>query len=405
MRGSGHEHSGLRYLLWRLLRRACAGAARRANGCCATRYRARETRPRRAADADDRRGRWRRRGSPSSDLDRIARDRRPRHVHRRARRRCRGARPGAGVGHGLSVGATSLAVMAHGPTSCSGRRAEAAAGRRRRCAARRGLRAALRRGGAIERRAASAALRPRRRPADRRSGPSIVVGSGARCGRRRGRGDGGEAEARLPDLQPHAALAGAHGGRSRRPSSPLAPLYLRPPDAKPQADKALRERCAMTGAIRLRARQHPVGRARTRRRACRSCTPACSTAWDADSFHGLLEHPAPPSFMAPGRRAARRLAGFILGQLAADEAEILSLGVAHGLAAPRHRPHTGRRPWRAPPGRPRCGGCSSRSRPSNDAALGLYERLGFQEVGRRKGYYQRAGGAGRGRASSSRLTL
>ena len=49
---------------------------------------------------------------------------------------------------------------------------------------------------------------------------------------------GGKAEARLPDLQPHArslALLAA----DLTPISPLRPLYLRPPDVKPQADKSL----------------------------------------------------------------------------------------------------------------------------------------------------------------------
>lgn len=68
------------------------------------------------------------------------------------------------------------------------------------------------------------------------SGPILLVGSGAAAVA--GLLTGGEAEARMPDLQPHArALAMLAPGRS--PMSPVEPLYLRPPDAKPQGDKSL----------------------------------------------------------------------------------------------------------------------------------------------------------------------
>jgi len=65
-----------------------------------------------------------------------------------------------------------------------------------------------------------------------------VVGSGAETVAAAIVAAGGKADARLPDLQPHArslALLAA----DLTPVSPLRPLYLRPPDVKPQADKSL----------------------------------------------------------------------------------------------------------------------------------------------------------------------
>ena len=68
--------------------------------------------------------------------------------------------------------------------------------------------------------------------------PVTVVGSGAAAVADAILAAGGKAEARLPDLQPHArslALMAA----DLAPISPVRPLYLRPPDVKPQVDKSL----------------------------------------------------------------------------------------------------------------------------------------------------------------------
>src|SRR5258705_13151752 len=59
-------------------------------------------------------------------------------------------------------------------------------------------------------------------------------------------------------------------------------------------------------------------------------------AWDGESFAKLLAHPAALAFLA--RPASNQeLAGFILGLVAADEAEIITLAVhaerrRHGVA-------------------------------------------------------------------------
>lgn len=111
--------------------------------------------------------------------------------------------------------------------------------------------------------------------------------------------------------------------------------------------------------------------------------------WSAESIDGLLKHPGSTSFLARLQEPPPA-AGFILGQLAADEAEILSLGVR----ADRQRHGIGRRLVEA------LGRAAKKADAhrlflevgqSNTAAIALYKGLGFQETGRRKGYYQRSG--------------
>lgn len=114
-------------------------------------------------------------------------------------------------------------------------------------------------------------------------------------------------------------------------------------------------------------------------------------AWDATSIQNLLAHPGSTAFIArvgqpPGT------AGFILGQVAADEAEILSLGVhpdhqRHGIAL-RLIEALGRAAKKAEARR-----LHLEVGQGNTAALALYRRLGFEETGGRKGYYERPGAA------------
>jgi tRNA threonylcarbamoyladenosine biosynthesis protein TsaB len=70
------------------------------------------------------------------------------------------------------------------------------------------------------------------------NGPALVVGSGAEAVAEAVRVAGGTAEAALPDLQPHAASL-ALMAPALVPAKPLTPLYLRPPDVRPQDDKSL----------------------------------------------------------------------------------------------------------------------------------------------------------------------
>jgi tRNA threonylcarbamoyladenosine biosynthesis protein TsaB len=155
-----------------------------------------------------------------------------------------GVRAGVAAARGLAlaaglpvVGATSLAVMAH--------RADAMLGKAR---AGRALAVAVDARREIvylqlfplepDTPTAVALLTPREAAHQIGSRPTILVGSGAAPVLAALRAAGDEAEIAFPDLQPHAAaLALMASGLT--PAKPLAPLYLRAPDARPQVDKSL----------------------------------------------------------------------------------------------------------------------------------------------------------------------
>ncbi len=111
--------------------------------------------------------------------------------------------------------------------------------------------------------------------------------------------------------------------------------------------------------------------------------------WSQEAITKLLEHPAAAALIAmAGSR--REPAGFILGQLAGDEAEILSVGVAarfqrrglgqrliEGLIRAVQRAEARR--------------LFLEVGIDNVSALKLYEKLDFRRVGIRPKYYQRRG--------------
>ncbi len=114
--------------------------------------------------------------------------------------------------------------------------------------------------------------------------------------------------------------------------------------------------------------------------------------WDAASFKELLADPGALAFAAgPGVGSAetgRPAWGFIIGRVAADEAEVLVLGVARE----RQRLGIGGRLVER-----MCRAAARRGArrlylevaESNVAARALYARLDFKENGRRRGYYVR----------------
>lgn len=120
-------------------------------------------------------------------------------------------------------------------------------------------------------------------------------------------------------------------------------------------------------------------------------------AWDEAAMASLLEHPASTSLAAvygdpkapPG--SAKDVVGFVIGQLAADEAEIISIGVAPDW----QRSGLGRMLVEGLIRAVRRGEAKRlflEVAEDNEAAIALYKRLGFIESGRRKRYYERPGG-------------
>lgn len=114
-------------------------------------------------------------------------------------------------------------------------------------------------------------------------------------------------------------------------------------------------------------------------------------AWDEDFLGRLLANPGAVAFIAPD---GDDVAGFVLARAAADEAEIVSLGVdpaqrRQGIGAELVLSAC-RRAFEA--------GVLQvflEVSVANTAARALYGALGFHEVGRRPDYYEEAVGAAR----------
>lgn len=115
---------------------------------------------------------------------------------------------------------------------------------------------------------------------------------------------------------------------------------------------------------------------------------ACFEApWPEETFARLLALPTTFGLVA----AAPAPAGFALVQVAADEAELLAIGVA----ATRRREGIGRALLAAACAHAKAAGAAALFldvRADNNAAHALYERAGFAVVGRRPGYYRDAHG-------------
>lgn len=116
-------------------------------------------------------------------------------------------------------------------------------------------------------------------------------------------------------------------------------------------------------------------------------------AWTGDEFASLLGERGVLAFGA--RRESlfrfRRLVGFALIRIAADEAEILTLAVKEqnrGRGIGRLLMEEALRALY----RERIASCFLEVDRSNRTAVGLYRSLGFETVGERKGYYRSAEG-------------
>lgn len=122
---------------------------------------------------------------------------------------------------------------------------------------------------------------------------------------------------------------------------------------------------------------------------------AADAPWSAETFAGLLVQPGVFGLVATGGVATGGEAprGFILCRVAADEAEVLALAV---LPEAR-RAGIARALLTAALAQAAAGGAARmllEVSVRNDAALALYRSVGFDEVGRRKGYYAESGGGG-----------
>jgi [ribosomal protein S18]-alanine N-acetyltransferase len=146
----------------------------------------------------------------------------------------------------------------------------------------------------------------------------------------------------------------------------------------------------MNFVTRLLARPEPVfSEARERDAAAIAGVHAASFqhGWGEDEIHQLMIDRA---VVAHRATSGRTLIGFILSRLTVDEAEILSVAIApawrgRGLASPLLDLHLRR-----------LAGLGAHAvflevGEQNVAAGRLYDRAGFHEVGRRRGYYE--GGA------------
>ncbi len=112
--------------------------------------------------------------------------------------------------------------------------------------------------------------------------------------------------------------------------------------------------------------------------------------WSADTCDRLLASPG--TFAVLAREGSENV-GFVLARVAADEAEILSVGVSR----PARRQGIGARILSAAARGAAAAGATKlflEVGTENVAALTLYRKLGFREVGRRPGYYRDGSGDG-----------
>jgi ribosomal-protein-alanine N-acetyltransferase len=109
--------------------------------------------------------------------------------------------------------------------------------------------------------------------------------------------------------------------------------------------------------------------------------------WSVEEFERLLIE---PNVIADRAMAGRRLAGFVLSRIAADQAEILSIAVG----APFRRRRLAGKLLDVHLHRLKAAGVGSlflEVDERNLPARRLYARFGFGEVGRRQSYYAEAG--------------
>lgn len=158
------------------------------------------------------------------------------------------------------------------------------------------------------------------------------------------------------------------------PPSPVPPepLYLRPPDVKPQAMKISFSTMGQAAA-KLLAELHGE---------------SFATRWSETDFHGMLAVPGTQAILVSSQNDPM---GFVLFRAAVDEAEVLTICTrpefrrkGHGKLLMQHLESV-----------LKSGGVKSlfiEVAVSNHAALALYGSRGFEKAGARKNYYARSDG-------------
>src|SRR4051812_39266390 len=113
---------------------------------------------------------------------------------------------------------------------------------------------------------------------------------------------------------------------------------------------------------------------------------AFSDPWSRASFESVIDEPA--AYIAVARAATEVILGYVVAWFAADEGEIANLAVRE----PTRRQGVGASLLDAALGegrRRRAKNMYLEVRDSNEAARRLYASRGFEELGRRRGYYKR----------------
>jgi tRNA threonylcarbamoyladenosine biosynthesis protein TsaB len=179
----------------------------------------------------------------------------------------------------------------------------------------------------------------------------------------------------LPDARNFANLCAAISPASVPPE----PLYLRPPDAKPQIQPS-------RAAPNVTIRQAMVGEAPILAALHAECF---DNAWTAAEFAKLMAMPGAATCLAC---EGDEPVAFLLARRAAGEAEILTIGTRpfarrRGIAGllVSHLTKELRKTKEAQ--------LFIEVAADNEAGRALYAREGFAETGRRKAYYELPGGA------------
>lgn len=113
---------------------------------------------------------------------------------------------------------------------------------------------------------------------------------------------------------------------------------------------------------------------------------AFSDPWSQASFESVMDESA--AYVAVARGATERILGYVVAWFAADEGEIANLAVRE----PTRRQGIGASLLDAAVTEGRSRGARNiylEVRESNEAARRLYASRGFEELGRRRGYYKK----------------